>query len=138
MSRKRSVDDFIAEDIEHTLTKTKKKLQDIFQVSRKFESEETDGENRVDWIPLMKDVLEIYKGRHKKKLAASHLIPVWKMYTNEYVETTKIGGDRRLQDLYDQLNFYDKKYQRSSQQMEFHKAFVASCLRNIYRKFPFF
>lgn len=133
MSRKRTVDEFIAQDIENTLNQTKKKLQDIFEVSRKFEAEETDEENRVDWLPLMKDVLDIYKNRHKKKLAASHLIPVWKMYTNEYMETTKIGGDRRLQDLYDQLNWFDGKYQRSTQQMDFHKAFVASCLRNIYR-----
>jgi len=121
MSRKRSVDEFIAQDIENTLNQTKKKLQDIFQVSRRSEAEETDGDNRVDWLPLMKDVLEVYKSRHKKKLAASHLIPVWKMYTTEYMETTKIGGDRRLQDLYDQLNFFDTKYQRSSQQMEFHR-----------------
>jgi len=36
--------------------------------------------------------------------------------------STKVGGDRRLQDLHDQLNWYDSKYQRSSQQIEFHKA----------------
>jgi len=121
MSRKRTVDDFIAEDIENTLNRTQKKLQDIFHVSRKFEVEETDEENRVDWLPLMKDVLEVYKSRRKKKLAASHLIPIWKQYTTEYMETTKIGGDRRLQDLYDQLNWFDGKYQRSTQQMDFHK-----------------
>ena len=83
MTKKRTVDDFISDEIEHTLTQTKKKLQDIFEVSRKYDSVETDEDNRIDWIPLMKDVLEIHKGRHKKKLAASHLIPVWKMYTNE-------------------------------------------------------
>ena len=119
---KRSVDEFIAQDIDHTLTRTKKKLQDIFDISRKFENQEIEDVNRIDWIPLMKDVLEIYKNRYKKKLAASHMIPVWKMYTQEYIETTKVGGDKRLQDLYDQLNWFDGKYQRSSQQMEFHKA----------------
>ena len=118
---KRTVEDFINEEVEFTLNQTKKKLQDIFTVTRKYENDEIDDENRVDWLPLMKDVLEIYKNRHKKKLAASHLIPIWKQYTNEYMETTKIGGDRRLQDLYDQLNWFDGKYQRSSQQMEFHK-----------------
>ena len=72
---KRSVDDFIKEEVEHTLNQTKKKLQDIFTITRKYETEEIDDENRVDWIPLMRDVLSIYRERHKKKLAASHMIP---------------------------------------------------------------
>ena len=130
---KRTIDDFIDGEVEFTLKETKKRLEDIFTTTRKYENDEVDEESRVDWIPLMKDVLEIDKNRHKKKLAASHLIPIWKQYTNEYMETTKVGGDRRLQDLYDQLNWFDQKYQRSSQQIDFHKAFVASCLRNIYR-----
>jgi hypothetical protein len=75
MSKKRTVDDFIEEEVNYTLTQTKKKLQDIFTVTRKYENDEIDDENRVDWLPLMKDVLEIYKNRHKKKLAASHMIP---------------------------------------------------------------
>ena len=121
MSKKRSIDDFIAQDVERTLLKTSKKLQDIFQVSRKYENETVDEEIRVDWLPLMTDVLEVYRTRHKKKLAASHLIPIWKNYTTEFMESTKVGGDRRLQDLYNQLNWFDGKYQRSTQQMDFHK-----------------
>ena len=133
MSRKRSVDEFIAQDIERTLKQTEKKLQDIFTVTRKYDNESIDEEHRIDWVPMMHDVLQIYKNRHKEKLASSHLIPIWKNYTTEFMESTKIGGDRRLQDLYDQLNWFDGKYQRSTQQMDFHRAFVASCLRNIYR-----
>ena len=75
MSKKRNLDDFIAQDIEKTLQKTEKKLQDIFQVTRKHQNDTIDEENRVDWLPLMSDVLEVYKKRHKKKLASSHLIP---------------------------------------------------------------
>ena len=84
---KRTIDEFISQDIEHTLKQTQKKLQDIFEVTRKFESDETnDEESRVDWLPLMRDVLNVYKQRHKKKLEASHLIPIWKKYTTEYVK----------------------------------------------------
>jgi len=72
---KRSIDDFIEGEIDFTITQTKKKLEDIFSSTRKYENDEIDEESRVDWIPLMRDVLEIYKNRHKKKLAASHLIP---------------------------------------------------------------
>ena len=66
-------------------------------------------------------------------MANSHLIPIWKKYTKEVISSTNIGGDRRLQDLYDRLHFFDTKYQRSQQQVEFHRAFIASCLRNIYK-----
>jgi len=131
---KRTVDQFLAEDVQLTLKKTEKKLGDIFNVTRQFQTESIDEENRVDWVPMMRDVQEIYRIRHRQKLAESHLIPIWKNYTTEFMESTKIGGDRRLQDLYDQLNFFDTKYQRSTQQIEFHRAFVASCLRNIYRE----
>jgi len=121
MSRKRSVNEFIAQDIERTLKQTEKKLQDIFTVTRKYDNESIDEEHRIDWVPMMHDVLQIYKNRHREKLASSHLIPIWKNYTTEFMESTKIGGDRRLQDLYDQLNWFDGKYQRSTQQMDFHK-----------------
>ena len=133
MSKKRSVDDFIAQDIEQTLKKTEKRLNDLFLVKDKNE-EHVDEETRVDWIPLMKDLLDIYKKRHRTKLLSSHLIPIWKQYTAEFIESTKVGGDKRLQDLYDQLNWYDTKYLRSEHQRLFHKSFVASCLRNIYRE----
>lgn len=132
---KRSLDQFINEDIEKTLQKTEKKLTDIFSSTKRFGSEvdRFDESEKVDWIPLMNDVLEIYKKEYKQKLADSHLIPIWKKYTKEFSLTTKIGGDQRLQKLYDQLAFYDTKYQRSQQQIVFHQAFIASCLRNIYR-----
>ena len=72
---KRSIDDFIEGEIDFTITQTKKKLEDIFSSTRKYENDEIDEESRVDWIPLMREVMAIYKNRHKKKLASSHLIP---------------------------------------------------------------
>lgn len=123
------------QDIEKTLKQTEKKLTDIFSSTKRFgkECERFDDTDKVDWVPLIKDLLEIYKTKHKQNLAAAHLIPIWKQYTKEFCTTQKSGGDQRLQDLYNQLSFYDKKYQRSQQQCVFHQAFIASCLRNIYK-----
>lgn len=131
---KRSIQDFMDSDVQAVLKDTERKLTDIFISTNRFQNEQPEELERIDWVNLMKDVLEIYKERHKKKLMASHLIPVWKLYTSEFISTTKVGGDRRLQDLNDKLCWFDKKYQRSQHQIEFHKAFSASCLRNIYKE----
>jgi hypothetical protein len=134
MSKKRSLNSFIKQDLEQTIRQTEKKLTDIFTSTKRFGNkiERIDESEKIDWMPLMNNVLEIYKKRHQEKLAASHLIPIWKKYTREFIASTRIGGDKRLQDLYNQLSFFDKKYQRSMHQIEFHRAFIASCLRNIY------
>ena len=73
--KKRTVDDFLAEDIDITLRKTEKKLSDIFHVNRSYDTQAIDEETRVDWLPLMKSVEEVYRKRHRQKLSASHLIP---------------------------------------------------------------
>ena len=133
--KKRSVTDFIERDLNYAIERTEKKLADIFSSTSRFgnEIDRIDDTDKIDWLPLMNDVLDIYKKRHKQKLSKSHLIPIWKKYTREFISSTKIGGDKRLQDLYDQLSFYDTKYPRSQHQVEFHRAFIASCLRNIYK-----
>lgn len=131
---KRTVSQFLAQDVDTALEKTSKKLSDIFERNDRFQ--ETSGDvhlQRIDWVTLLRDTCEVYTQRHIQKLKASKLTPIWKMYTKSFAKTQKRGGDARLQDLYDALNFLDKKFQRSTQQIEFHKAFIASCLRNIYR-----
>jgi len=134
--KKRTIEDFISRDVEAALESNKKqKLVDIFgrtgraQITRQDEAEF----NRIDWRNLIADTLGIYKERHKKKLEQSHMIPIWKQYTREFISSTKVGGDKRLADLNNCLNWFDSKYQRSTHQIEFHKAFMASCLRNIYQ-----
>ena len=135
-ARKRSLEQFMAEDVNKTIKKTEKRLTDIFSTTKRFQNEISglDESEKIDWLPLMGDILDIYRKEERKRLAECHLIPIWKKYTKEFCASTKIGGDMRLQNLYDQLAFFDTKYQRSVQQIDFHKAFIASCLRNIYKE----
>ena len=46
------------------------------------------------------------------------------------------GGDQRLRDLRQALQYlddYPDKWRRSRQQKQFHEAFIAACIRNVYK-----
>ena len=70
--------------MQETLQKTEKKLADIFSVRQRTngQNERVDESDKLDWLPPMRDVLEIYKERHKQSLAESHLITIWKQYVS--------------------------------------------------------
>ena len=83
---KRTINDFLSNDVENTLEKTSKKLSDIFEKNDRFQ--ETSGDvhmQRIDWVTLMKDTCEVYTQRHIQKLKESKLTPIWKMFVCKIV-----------------------------------------------------
>lgn len=89
--------------------------------------------NIVDWAPVAEALIGFYKRRNKKRKRSNEVVPLWQAYTQEHVEKQRTGGDQRLLDLRNALSHLDTKYCRSTHQRQFHDAFIASCIRNIYR-----
>jgi len=87
----------------------------------------------VDWQPLVSFAEAHYKTLATQASAANTVLPVWQCYTQEHTELQRSCGDGRLADLKSALEVVDRTYPRSVHQREFHDAFTASCIRNIYR-----
>jgi hypothetical protein len=88
----------------------------------------------VDWQPLVSFAEAHYKTLAAQASAANTVLPVWQCYTQEHTELQRSSGDGRLADLKSALELVDRTFPRSIHQREFHDAFTASCIRNIYRE----
>lgn len=88
----------------------------------------------VNWLPVVTLAAAHYKAEGVKAAAANAVLPVWECYTQEHTELQRSSGDGRLAALRDALSHMDTEYPRSVHQRQFHDAFTASCIRNIYKE----
>lgn len=121
--------------------KSIKRLNDIIKrKNNTTQSDETNVDNDanhrnkiIDWSAVV-DVMTGFYKRQESKLAKKNCpVPLWQSYTKDHMEAKNSTGDSRLVALRGALAHLDIKYCRSKHQRLFHDAFIASCIRNIYR-----
>lgn len=87
----------------------------------------------IDWSAVVDVMTGFFKRQEAKVANNSKPVALWKSYTKDHMLARQSTGDQRLAILRDALSFLDTKYCRSKHQRMFHDAFIASCIRNIYR-----
>lgn len=97
----------------------------------------TDGYNCVMWQDLTNHLTDYYTKLFKEE-RAKRVIPKRYEYfhPSKYSAGVNTGGDQRLRDLRKALHYLDEypdKWRRSKQQKQFHEAFIAACIRNVYK-----
>lgn len=124
---------------QQTIITQSKKLSNIFKSRSRGTVSQGDvacqiDTHVVDWVPVAEVLVGYYSRQNKKRKRTNQIVPLWQAYTQEHVEKQRTGGDQRLADLREALAHLDIKYCRSTHQRQFHDAFIASCIRNIYRE----
>lgn len=145
IKRPRGIDDFAIQKVQKRLKadKSVKRLDDIVKCNSRTSatanesaSVDDDASHRnkiIDWSAVI-DVMTGFFKRQESKLAKKHKpIPLWQSYTKNHMDAKNSTGDQRLELLRGALAHLDTKYCRSKHQRLFHDAFIASCIRNIYR-----
>mgnify|MGYP001289592586 CR=1 FL=1 len=143
--RPRGIDDFAKQSSiskKCRTDKSVKRLNDIIERKNSSQStnestnldDETSHRNKIiDWGAVIDVMVGFYKRQESKLASKNKPIPLWKSYTKDHMEAQNSTGDSRLAALRGALAHLDIKYCRSKHQRLFHDAFIASCIRNIYR-----
>lgn len=101
--------------------------------STDFDDNSTHRNKIIDWSAVVDVMTGFYKRQESKLASKNKPVPLWKSYTKGHMEAQNSTGDSRLAALRGALAHLDQKYCRSKHQRLFHDAFIASCIRNIYR-----
>ena len=93
------------------------------------------GVDVTSWIHMCESLDEYYTDQYEKEKAKANVPPTWQYYNPARFTTNgSQGGDQRLRTLRSALKFYDANgTKRSKHQVQFHDAFIAACIRNIYK-----
>ena len=104
-------------------------------MANKRDKETSAGVDVTSWINMCESLDEYYTDKYKVEKAKANVPPTWSYYNPARFTTSgSRGGDDRLRSLRAALKFYDANgTKRSKHQVQFHDAFIASCIRHIYK-----
>lgn len=140
--RPRGIDEFAQSSMLGKKPKTDssvKRLDDIIKRKQSTNVDDTTNEQTghrnkiIDWGAVVDVMTGFYKRQESKLASKNKPVPLWQSYTKDHMEAQNSTGDSRLAALRGALAHLDIKYCRSKHQRLFHDAFIASCIRNIYR-----
>jgi hypothetical protein len=88
------------------------------------------------WTDLSEHVKSHYAEVQQREHAKFNIPRTWEYFDpNRFTTEGCSGGDQRLRELRRALRFFDETgTKRSKHQRMFHEAFIASCVRHIYKK----
>jgi len=121
--------------------KSVKRLDDIIERkqskttndSNNIDDHATHRSKIIDWEAVIDVMTGFYKRQESKLANKNKPVPLWQSYTKDHMAAQNSTGDSRLEALRGALAHLDIKFCRSKHQRLFHDAFIASCIRNIYR-----
>ena len=104
-------------------------------MANKRSKEASAGVDVTSWINICESLEEYYTDRYRVEKAKSNVPPTWSYFNPARFTTSgSRGGDQRLSSLRAALKFYDANgTKRSKHQVQFHDAFIAACIRHIYK-----